>query len=194
MGPDSIPNDAMPDADRDRRPSLLGRGNLIPHLRACMTDGPARPAAVRIAIISASVIWALAAGHATLVRGSDCPDRPSQPESGFNADRPARLAFPSPVPASTARHLSPLRPPRRSTVLWGPVRGNDPTDDGTSDNPEDDDDGWDDLSAAEDTEAPGTAWFEPALCPLDQLVVEVAPAWNYHPFATSVLSLQKLRC
>jgi hypothetical protein len=74
------------------------------------------------------------------------------------------------------------------------LRGNDPTDDGTSDNPEDDDDGWDDQSAVEDSEAPGTAWFDPVVLHLEPVAVEGSPVWNHPPSAASFLSLRKLRC
>jgi hypothetical protein len=124
----------------------------------------------------------------------------AHPEHGFHPSRHVELQRPDKdlsqptAPSIPAKRLSPLRAPRRSTVFWGPLRGNDPTDDGTSDDRDDDDDAWDELNAVEESEASGTAWFEPDVCSLDQLWIEAIPAWNYHPFATSFLSLQKLRC
>jgi hypothetical protein len=74
------------------------------------------------------------------------------------------------------------------------MRGNDPTDDGTSDDRDDDDDAWDDLSAAEESEAIGTAWFEPTPHDLATPDLEAASRWDRPPPTISVLTLRKLRC
>jgi hypothetical protein len=116
---------------------------------------------------------------------------PCQPTQ---AQRPECDVSQPTAPYIPEKRLSPLRTPRRSTVFWGPVRGNDPTDDGTSDDRDDDDDAWDDLSAAEESEASGTPWFEPTDHDLATPELEAEPRWDRPPPTISVLTLQKLRC
>src|SRR5271157_816061 len=76
-----------------------------------------------------------------------------------------------------------------ATVGW-----DDPNDDETSDDPADDDDGWEGLNALHETEVPGPAWLQEVGCHHSDLEAQSEPLW-YEPFLfTSFLTLQRLRC
>jgi len=70
----------------------------------------------------------------------------------------------------------------------------DPYDDETSDDPTDDDDGWEGLNALGETEVPVPAWFQEGGCFHSDLEAQSDLFW-YEPFHfTSFLTLQRLRC
>ncbi len=79
-------------------------------------------------------------------------------------------------------------------VFFATVHWDDPNDDETSDDPADDDDGWEGLNAFGGTEVPVSAWFQEVGCFHSDLEAQSEPLW-YEPFHfTSFLTLQRLRC
>ena len=68
-------------------------------------------------------------------------------------------------------------------VFFVTVRWDDPNDDETSDDPADDDDGWEGLNALGETEVPVSAWFQEVGCYHSDLEAQSEPLW-YEPFAS----------
>ena len=87
-----------------------------------------------------------------------------------------------------------LRSGKCRHVIFVTVGWDDPNDDETSDDPADDDDGWEGLNALHETEVPVPAWFQEVGCYHSDLETQSEPLW-YEPFLfTSFLTLQRLRC
>jgi hypothetical protein len=87
-----------------------------------------------------------------------------------------------------------LRSGKCRHVIFVTVGWDDPNDDETSDDPADDDDGWEGLNALHETEVPGPAWLQEVGCHHSDLESQSESLW-YEPFLfTSFLTLQRLRC
>ncbi len=107
-----------------------------------------------------------------------------------------------PVRVVSSPFLGPVRLESRCSLRSGKCRHvtfvtvgcDDPNDDETSDDPADDDDGWEGLNALHETEVPVPAWFQEVGCYHSDLETQAEPLW-YEPFLfTSFLTLQRLRC
>ncbi len=87
-----------------------------------------------------------------------------------------------------------LRWGKTPRVFFASLHWDDPNDDETSDDPADDDDGWEGLNALGETEVPVPAWFQEVVAYHGDLEVQAELLW-YEPFHfTSFLTLQQLRC
>ncbi len=87
-----------------------------------------------------------------------------------------------------------LRWGKSPRVFFVSLRWDDPNDDETSDDPGDDDDGWEGLNALGETEVPVSAWFQEVGCYHSDLEAQSEPL-RYEPsHFTSFLTLQRLRC
>jgi len=87
-----------------------------------------------------------------------------------------------------------LRWGKSPRVFFVSLRWDDPNDDETSDDPADDDDGWEGLNALGETEVPVPAWFQEVGCFHSDLETESEPLWYEPSHFTSFLTLQQLRC
>jgi len=87
-----------------------------------------------------------------------------------------------------------LRWGKSPRVFCATTRWDDPNDDETSDDPADDDDGWEGLNALSETEVPVPAWFQEVGCFHSDLESQSEPLWSEPPLFTSFLTLQRLRC
>jgi len=79
-------------------------------------------------------------------------------------------------------------------VFYVTVGLDDPNDDETSDDPGDDDDGWEGLNAFSETEVPVSALLQEIACYQSELETQSEPLWFAPPFFTSFPTLQPLRC
>ena len=70
----------------------------------------------------------------------------------------------------------------------------DPNNDETSDDPGDDDDGWEGLNAFSETEVPVSALLQEIGCCQSEPKTQSEPLWSAPLFFTSFLTLQRLRC
>ena len=70
----------------------------------------------------------------------------------------------------------------------------DPNDDETSDDPADDDDGWEGLSTVSESEAPVYAWFADVGSYQSDLELRPESVWSEPLLHTSFLKLVRLRC
>jgi hypothetical protein len=87
-----------------------------------------------------------------------------------------------------------LRWGKSPRVSFATTHWDDPNDDETSDDPADDDDGWEGLNALSESEVPVPAWFQQVGCFHSDLEARSETPW-YEPFhVTSFLTLQRLRC
>ncbi len=112
-------------------------------------------------------------------------------------DRPATLDQVSCEPLASLDRVHGgwiLRWGKSPRVFCASLHWDDPNDDETSDDPADDDDGWEGLNALGETEVPVSAWFQEVGCFHSDLEAQAEPLW-YEPFHfTSFLTLQRLRC
>jgi len=79
-------------------------------------------------------------------------------------------------------------------VFYVAVGWDDPNDDETSDDPGDDDDGWEGLNAFSETEVPVSALLQEIACYQSELDSQSEPLWFAPPCFTSFPTLQPLRC
>ncbi len=87
-----------------------------------------------------------------------------------------------------------LRWGKSPRVFLASLHWDDPNDDETSDDPADDDDGWEGLNALSETEVPVPAWFQEVGCFHNDLEARSEPLWYEPLHSTSFLMLQQLRC
>ena len=144
----------------------------------------------------AALVFALGLmGQAAAKAGSSASDTVCSPVDHHDgATTPDRAAADhlAGVPRSNTRWV--LRFGKHLRTFFVAFGGDDPNDNETSDDPTDDDDGWEGLKAVQVTAAPVFAWFQKAVSYQSDLEPQSGPSWSGLPFFTSFLKLQRLRC
>jgi hypothetical protein len=124
----------------------------------------------------------LIVGLASIASGLMAPRETSSPDGPVCAARMGRWVT----------HWS-HKPHKRHSSVPGIVPANDPSDDGTSRDPDDDDDTKSDIGVDDETEVPIFACLNEAVCYLIATEARLASAWTETP-SPRFLTLQRLRC
>jgi hypothetical protein len=146
------------------------------------------PGVIRLVAMS----WALVLGQASVAGDLAAREEGPPPDGSSQTalSRPVRSGSPDRV----ARFGSgwTLRWHKRPHAIRKSECPNDPTDDETSDNPNDDDDAWDDLSADDDFSSPIVACLQETVPGLD--APERVPVTRVPLLSSPFLPLPRLRC
>jgi len=164
------------------RPDNFGSGNAVPSWRTLLQTG-------LMALVCTLVLGRVSTAGSIAARDMTPPpdvhDRPRTPVRALS-DPPVGVARPD------TRWT--LRSGKRLHVFYVTVGLDDPNDDETSDDPGDDDDGWEGLNAFSEAEVPLSALLQEIGCCQSEPETQSESLWSALPFSTSFLTLQRLRC
>ena len=164
------------------RPDKLGSGNPVPPRRTLLQTG------------LMALVFTLALGRASTAGSIAARDMTPPPDVPHRARTPVRTLSDPPVGVARPDTRWTLRSGKRLHVFYVTVGCDDPNDDETSDDPADDDDGWEGLNAFSETEVPVSALLQEIGCCQSEPEAQSEPLWPASPFVTSFLTLQRLRC
>ncbi len=164
------------------RPDNFGSGNAVPSWRTLLQTG-------LIALVCTLVL-----GQASTAGSIAARDMTPPPDVPDRARTPVRALTHPPVGVARPDTRWTLRSGKRLPVFYVTVGLDDPNDDETSDDPGDDDDGWEGLNAFSETEVPVSALLLEIGCYQSEPKTQSEPLWSAVPFFTSFLTLQQLRC
>lgn len=157
-------------------------------------NSPISPSLILRVICLIGFVWVLGLGLASIAANFAAQEQESPPDGPDTAATAVITPSGFPVHVARWRSGSTHRSHKRLLVVPKIVLSNDPSDDGTSGDPDEDDDNETSkfLNGPDDTDVPIMAWCqEMAPC---SVLRECAPLTWISPSSSSLPMLQRLRC
>jgi hypothetical protein len=164
------------------RPDNLGSGNAVVPRRTLLQTG------LMALVCTLALGPASTAGSLATTVMTPPPDVPDQ------ARTPVRALSDPPVGVARPDARRTLRSGKRLNLFYVTLSWDDPNDDETSDDPADDDDGWEGLNAFSEAKVPVSALLLEIGCNQCEPETQSEPLWSVPLLFTSFLMLKPLRC